>query len=175
MHTDKIAGRFLTRLELEYIDGRRWMVTRTFVYDRDGIASASGFESNRGQVITVPCGFVTDFASIPRACWDILPPTGEYGEAAVIHDYLYANGGLGRYSRAECDHIFLEAMEALGVGWLVRNTMYRAVRAFGHGNFRNAGVRGQGTGDSSAAGFGGGAAEVAGVGADAGEGTAAEG
>ena len=44
-------------------------------------------------VITVPAGFVTDFASTPRAIWAILPPTGRYQLAAVVHDFLYWDQG----------------------------------------------------------------------------------
>jgi hypothetical protein len=44
---------------------------------------------NTGEVIVVPAGFVTDFASTPRAIWAVLPPFGTYQKASVIHDYLY--------------------------------------------------------------------------------------
>lgn len=39
--------------------------------------------------VSVPAGFVTDFASIPRALWTALPRDGDYVWAAVVHDYLY--------------------------------------------------------------------------------------
>src|SRR5438132_13707846 len=41
------------------------------------------------HVIVVPAGFVTDFASTPRAIWAVLPPTGRYQMAAIVHDFLY--------------------------------------------------------------------------------------
>jgi hypothetical protein len=47
---------------------------------------------NQGQTlppVSVPPGFVTDFASIPRALWTALPRDGDYVWAAVVHDYLY--------------------------------------------------------------------------------------
>lgn len=47
---------------------------------------------NAGQQlppVSVPAGFVTDFASIPRALWTALPRDGDYVWAAVVHDYLY--------------------------------------------------------------------------------------
>jgi hypothetical protein len=85
---------------------------------------------------------MTDFASIPRGLWNILPPTGEYGKAAVLHDWLYCTGGLdnwaraNRFTRAQCDRIFLEAMTILGVCPWKRRLMWLAVRAFGRGAFR---------------------------------------
>jgi len=39
--------------------------------------------------ITVPAGFDTDYASIPRIFWPIYPPDGEYAPAAILHDFLY--------------------------------------------------------------------------------------
>ncbi|MEM9213525.1 MAG: DUF1353 domain-containing protein [Cyanobacteria bacterium P01_F01_bin.150] len=42
------------------------------------------------DVISVPAGFQTDFASVPCVFWPILPPVGRYSKAAVIHDYLCA-------------------------------------------------------------------------------------
>ncbi len=39
--------------------------------------------------VSVPSGFVTDFASIPRIFYSILRPDGEYAYSAVFHYYLY--------------------------------------------------------------------------------------
>jgi hypothetical protein len=139
----------MTPLELEYIDGRSWKVTKEFDYLVD-------FE-DPGSAIRVPAGFITDFASIPRAFWSFMIPTGRYGKAAVIHDYLYVVGGkvpcicsmgyndpsgyrsdcpLCRiFTKDQVDRIFRDAMEVLGVGNPQRWIMWQAVRRFGKGNF----------------------------------------
>ena len=78
--------------------------------------------------VTVPKGFITDFASIPRVFWSLLRPDGEYAHAAVIHDYLYWNQAR---SRVEADSIFKYAMEDLGVDASVVDTLYNAVQVFG--------------------------------------------
>lgn len=131
---------FTTPLELEYIDGRNWKITAEFDYF---------LVWGLPETICIPAGFVTDFASIPRLLWNLLPPTGSYGKAAVVHDWLYRHCGMVTistplqhdvkgvtYSRAECDEIFREAMEVLGVGWFTRQTIYRAVRMFGGSSYR---------------------------------------
>lgn len=41
--------------------------------------------------ITVPAGFSTDFASVPKLAQAIYPPMGYYGNAAVLHDWLCVN------------------------------------------------------------------------------------
>lgn len=78
--------------------------------------------------VTVPTGFVTDFASIPQLFWSLLRPDGEYAHAAVIHDYLYWSQ---TRSREEADSIFKAAMEDLDVNSNVVSTLYEAVQLFG--------------------------------------------
>ena len=85
------------------------------------------------DVIVVPAGFETDFASIPRALWVIEPPLGEAGKAAVLHDFLYETG---ERDRVAADRIFLEAMAVLEVPWWKRSLMFRAVRMFGRGGYK---------------------------------------
>lgn len=97
-----------------------WRVARSFKYHVG--------EEGSGDVITVPRGFKTDFASVPRIFWTIIPPDGNYTQCAVLHDYGYFTQ---KRSRKEVDKIFLESMKVLGVPTWKRHTMYRAVRSFG--------------------------------------------
>ncbi len=129
---------FTTRLEVTPLDdGRRWRLIRTFKY----------YEGSDcyGLRISVPSGFVTDFASSPRLLWPIVSPWGKWGKAAVLHDYLYQNKGHWDWRpwgepnhesfipccREYADYIFLEAMEVLGVAPWRRKLMYWGVRLFG--------------------------------------------
>ena len=98
-------------------DGRSWWLRTPFEYDE-----------GPGDSIEVPVGFVTDFASVPRILWSILPQWGRYGNAAVVHDYLYWKQPV---SRPEADHIFLDGMKVLRVSVICRSVMFGAVRAFG--------------------------------------------
>lgn len=81
------------------------------------------------RVFVVPKGFETDFASVPRVLWAVVPPYGEHTKAAVLHDYLYSGGY--KLERLECDNIFKQAMIASGVSEIKANTMYTGVRSFG--------------------------------------------
>jgi hypothetical protein len=85
--------------------------------------------------ITVPAGFDTDGASIPRVFWSILDPYGPYFEAAVIHDWLYSPHNR-RFNRAQADDIFREAMYNNGLDWLRREAIYRAVRLAGWRSYK---------------------------------------
>lgn len=85
-------------------------------------------------IITVPTGFLTDGASIPRLFWNILGPHGPWFRAAVVHDFLYNPKSTQHFpgiDRRMADSIFLEAMKDCGVGWLSRTTIFTAVRSFG--------------------------------------------
>jgi hypothetical protein len=115
---------FARPLILEMLDdGHNYKLVEPFDYD-----------TSLGMTITVPAGFVTDFASVPRIFWNLLPPTGRYGKAAVIHDYLYRTYGAG--SKIVADAIFYEAMKALGVNAIVRGVMYLGVHWFGGRSYR---------------------------------------
>ena len=80
------------------------------------------------MAVTVPTGFVTDFASIPRIFWSLLRPDGEYAYAAVVHDYLYWTQ---TRSRNEADQILKLAMEDFEIDALTVGAIYGAVRVGG--------------------------------------------
>ncbi len=136
-----MPGKFLDPLELEYIDGRNWKLTAAFDYH---LGEPEGIER-----VNLPAGFITDFASIPRPLWNLLPPTGPYGKAAVVHDWLYRRrvitcGDLGKtrlVERSEADRILLEAMQVLNVNAVERGTIYAGVRVGGWVAWRAARAR----------------------------------
>lgn len=70
------------------------------------------YQSDLGGLITVPDGFKTDFASVPRVpvVYDVLGDVAH--EPAVIHDYLYYSA---IFSKEMADDILLEAMGVIGM------------------------------------------------------------
>lgn len=101
-------------------DGKRWRLVKSFSY-------YVGDESS-SDVICVPVGYVTDFASVPRFAWSIFPPWGVYGKAAVVHDWLCQVRGR---PSSEVHRIFREAMGVLGVPTWKKWLMWAAVRCCG--------------------------------------------
>jgi hypothetical protein len=77
---------------------------------------------------TVPAGFVTDLASIPRPFWALLPKWDGYGGPAIVHDFLYSSQHTTRYI---ADQWILSGMEDMKVGPIKRYAIYSAVRLFG--------------------------------------------
>ena len=113
---------FTTDLKVEPIDKTLWRLTEKFEYHIGCYPS--------DQLILVPVGFITDFASVPKLFWPIIAPNGKHGKAAVIHDYCYATGCC---SKTKSDKIFLEGMEILKVKQWKREVIYWSVFIFGWG------------------------------------------
>ena len=100
-------------------DNKQWIVVEDMAY-------TIGQTSTQ---ITVPKGFVTDFASIPQALWSLgLSPHGQYSRAAVVHDFLYWSQGC---TRDQADRLLVVAMKESGVASFDEWAVYSAVSAFG--------------------------------------------
>lgn len=90
------------------------------------------------RYVTVPAGFVTDGATVPRMFWSIFPPWGIYGQAAVLHDFLCTNRKLTKngdsddldVTQAESDKIFYKAMKVLKTPLWKRAVIYASVRVW---------------------------------------------
>lgn len=82
------------------------------------------------EIIKVPVGFKTNFASVPRIFWTIISPVDDHGKAAVIHDYCYATD---YDTRKRSDEIFREGLIVLDVPKWKVFCMFWAVRLFGWG------------------------------------------
>lgn len=125
--SDAVAGRDVVFPKNLQQGGRRAAVLDEDYY----------FCSRNGDIMRIPRGFKTDFASIPDIGRVLIDRFGWSIEPAVIHDWLYAIGegttAEEREShRGAADRIFLEALEDNGVGLATRSLMFAAVRLFGH-------------------------------------------
>ena len=100
-----------------------WKVHEPFVF------------SFNGEFIYVPQGFETDFASVPRPFRFIVPKSGKYNQAAVVHDFVYIHL-THIYTKEQADLMFLEGMKELGVNKFKRYIMYYSVKLFGKGNWK---------------------------------------
>jgi hypothetical protein len=84
--------------------------------------------------ITVPIGFVTDFASIPRVFWSLLRPDGLYTYPAIVHDYLYWTQTT---SKDVADNILRLGMGDFGISRATITTVYEAVKSGGGGAWKS--------------------------------------
>lgn len=104
---------------------RTWRLVRDFPVHLSLDVSEDGpFEV---QSVTVPKGFVTDFASVPRLFHAIFPPMGRYGVAALVHDYLCVTKPV---SRKQADQAFYSLMRRNNVKPWKAKVMYAAVRLY---------------------------------------------
>jgi hypothetical protein len=124
-----MKARFKTDLEATvsgYFNGNKFIRTVTLLEDLV-------FYTKVGDSITVPAGFESDGASVPKAFWSAFPPFDTYLPAAVVHDLLCVQGHNDTclYTSREAAVIFYEAMRVCGVGITKARMMYYAVRYFG--------------------------------------------
>jgi hypothetical protein len=111
---------FITDLEMKEIgemNGRSVYV----------LLSALVYFSEMGKRYTVPAGFQSDLASVPR-----LPVLyGIWGDRAhreaLLHDFLYRKDSDPVVSFGEANGLFLEAMGSRGVKTFIRFPMYAGV------------------------------------------------
>lgn len=113
---------FLTKLkyqfEYEEEDTKYYSLTKPLIYQSEKY----GF--------TVPIGFKTDFASVPKFLHRWFKPIGRWSKPSVLHDFLYSDEVRG-VSRLKADLCFLEAMETTRVKWYIRYSFFIGVRCFG--------------------------------------------
>lgn len=118
-------GKFLTKLDAENVtdvgnEGRgSWSILSPLKYQADS-----------GVVYTVPIGFVTDFASVPRIpiIFDLVGDRGN--EAATLHDWLYSKPHAVP-DRETADKLLKEAALAQGCPAWVAWALYFGVRLGG--------------------------------------------
>lgn len=112
--------KFLDKLCVTEVDDRIWAICdHPFRYQSD-VA---------GQIITVPVGFYTDFASVPRWLPVIYALLGDTGHgASVVHDWLYYSAIT---DREVADRVIREAAIACGVSAWKANLFYRGVHMGG--------------------------------------------
>lgn len=110
------------------LDKDYWRVLKPFTFSID--------DNGQTASVTIPSGYLTDGASVPRLFWWLLPPWGKYGQAAVVHDILCEHlrmelGGTEiKIKRSHADWLFREAMKEAGISWIKRTIMYSGVRLF---------------------------------------------
>ena len=120
-----MSAGFLTKLSGDWIDDKRFILTSDLIYDSDVL----------NQRLVVPCGFETDFASVPRVPFVYTLFGDRAHHESVVHDYLYHI--LPHIcTRKQADEVFLEAMKARGKSWFIRRAMYAGVRIGGRRSWK---------------------------------------
>jgi hypothetical protein len=107
---------FLSGLDVTEIEEGIWKLDSALIYDSD-----------LAGVITVPGGFQTDFASVPRVPIAFMLFGNRAHRESVVHDYLYRIDAVPCVSFDMANKVFLEAMKCRGKSSFVRWAMYLGV------------------------------------------------
>ena len=144
-------GKFHNLLDAKFNPPRNWTLDTPLKFDSDTLSDEgrdllkySGVRVTNKNVVSVPKGYITDLASVPRFCWAFIAPF-DVARAAVVHDILYekintAYKGekiLTKHDREKyrkvADDVFKEGMESAVPPvpkWKIW-AAYNAVRVFG--------------------------------------------
>lgn len=117
---------FLTKLDVEQVqdsDHPTWKLINPFTVAVDNTS------------YTVPPGFITDFASIPRIVpfYDLLG--NEFSKPACIHDWLYSTSS-PVVTQQFADNVLFNAMIADGYSYFKAWSVWTGVHFFGSQFFR---------------------------------------
>jgi len=152
-------GSFNNKIMAEFNPPRKWKLGRDLSYTTSdltveeinalkGVGVKVKRDTNKTETITVPTGFVTDLASVPRAMWAFIAPF-DVARAAIIHDLLYKSirqyrwkmkdkedKALIKAAKVASDKVFLLGMrdaEPKVPGWKIYSS-WKAVDLFGNGS-----------------------------------------
>ena len=144
-------GKFHNLLDAKFNPPRNWTLDTPLKFDSDTLSDEGrdllkycGVRVTNKNVVSVPKGYITDLASVPRFCWAFIAPF-DVARAAVVHDILYEKINTAykgekiltkhdreRY-RKVADDLFKEGMESAVPPvpkWKIW-AAYNAVRVFG--------------------------------------------
>lgn len=151
-------GQYNAKIMAEFNPPRKWVLGRDLSYTTEDL-TADEIKALKGvgvkvkkekdsHTITVPTGFVTDLASVPRAMWWAIAPF-DVARAAIIHDLLYKNIRQYRWKKKDkedkdlikaakvaADKVFLLGMKDADpkvAGWKIYSS-WKAVDLFGNGS-----------------------------------------
>ena len=154
-------GKFHNLLDAKFNPPRNWTLDTPLKFDSDTLSDEGrdllkycGVRVTNKNVVSVPKGYITDLASVPRFCWAFIAPF-DVARAAVIHDILYEKINTAykgekiltkhdreRY-RKVADDVFKEGMESAVPPvpkWKIW-AAYNAVRVFGRWAINSAAPR----------------------------------
>ena len=147
-------GSFNGFLDAKFIPPRNWSLDAPLKFksetltdkERELLVECGIQVTKTTRTITVPKGYVTDLASVPRICWSFIAPF-DVARAAIVHDLLYKAIRQYRWQKGKleedkelikkakviADKIFLWAMkdaEPKVAGWKIWSA-WKAVDLFG--------------------------------------------
>jgi hypothetical protein len=113
-----MKSQFITDLVISLVDEDKiWLLHEPLVYDSELLDCT----------VTVPVGFQTDLASVPRVPVLYVKWGNRAHREAVIHDYLYRIDSIPVVTFDQANNVFKEAMVARGKTKDIYEGMYKGV------------------------------------------------
>lgn len=115
-------SKFNTSLLINQITDVVFELTAPLVYESDILKC----------IITVPVGFQSDGASVPRVPIAYILFGGRAHHESVLHDYLFCKDSKPVVPFMQANRVFLEAMKCRNKNWYIRWPMFSGVVIGGH-------------------------------------------
>lgn len=125
--TIRVADAPTLPLVQPFADAQNWVLHTPMTYKVFGTE----------DMVVVPAGFVTDFASIPKKLQSFASINGPWTVAGIIHDYLYWEQGPTGCTRDEADGIFRLVMLENKATAFEANAMHWALEMAGGAAFNS--------------------------------------
>lgn len=110
-------SKFVTNLLINQITDKVFELVSPLIYESDLLKCT----------ITVPIGFQSDGASVPRVPIAYMLFGDRAHHEAVIHDFLYRMDSIPLATYDQANDVFFEAMVCRGKGFFVRRFIYWGV------------------------------------------------
>jgi hypothetical protein len=111
------VAKFLTELDIKCVNDDLWELDSPLIYESDILE----------RTVSMPKGFRTDLASVPRIPLVYMAWGGRAHREAVLHDYLYRIDSDPVVSFSIANAVFYEAMKAREKPFYVRYPMFWGV------------------------------------------------
>ena len=132
------SGYFDTDVMISYAH-RPSSVLRTDLWETKNITTFYAKDQHTGDKykVTVPKGYLSDGATVPRMFWDFAPTMGRYTQSVILHDWLceyltvydITNKPI-RITRADADEFLRVAMISHTVSRFHKFLLYSGVRIY---------------------------------------------
>lgn len=86
--------------------------------------------------VTIPEGFETNFASIPKKFRNVLSNVSKLDVAYLLHDWLYSTLSKDGFTKSDVDIMLRRNLNYLGLGFIDQWSVYYSVKFFGDGHYK---------------------------------------
>lgn len=86
--------------------------------------------------VTIPAGFVTNFASVPKKFRNVISNVSKLNVAYLLHDWLYSTLSKEEFTKSDDDVMLRRNLKYLGLGYIDQWIVYFSVKFGAKKNYK---------------------------------------